>query len=415
MKQMGIVFSHSDYIKKSHGTERCIREIRAELLRNDADFIQVFPIRNKILLKCGLEMVGVNHGDDFLGIYRLREIPVLFHQICVQDGYEEGIVQIHHLLFYNLSTLAEVIKNISRPTIMMIHDYFTICTQVNLIDSNGHFCGVERPSENKCAKCEYFESGLKQYVSVKKFLNEIKGVLKQIITPSDFVRRTWSIAFPDYQDYVTVRPHLEFVGNRKEHKKNDKIRLCYVGVQNDFKGFNEWQELADRLKDNSYYELHYFGGGKQELPGVKNHYVSISDQGEDAMIKELIRNNTDVCLFWPNWSETYSYVFYELLCSGTMVVTNTIAGNVTDMVTQIGNGRIFESKEEMFSYFASPVMIESDLQFYRENKSYPEKIIPNRDVSMFISNDHLQSKTKRKAGKWRLLTTYYLKKVRPEL
>ena len=410
MRQLGIVFSHSDYTQKPHGTERCIREIRQEMLKHDADFIQVFPIKKRILMRFGFETVGVNLGSEFLGIYKLKDIPGLYNQQCTKLNCSKGIVQIQHLLFYNLNTLADVILELQRPIVVGVHDYYMFCPQLNLVDSNGHFCGFEAPAEEKCIACKYKEDGIRHYEAMRDFLSKVRPFLNRIIVPSRVVEQTWSKAFPDYRDLVMLRPHLECAGSTPQPRNHDHdiIKLCYIGLQNANKGFNEWQELTEQL-NGACYELHYFGVGKTKLPNVINHYVSISEQGEDAMVQALIHSGIDICLFWPNCPETYSYAFFELLSSGVMVITNSNSGNVMEQVLQFKNGRVFDKKQDMFNYFNDPSSVNEDLNKYREEKNHSDRFVPNRDVSMFLCDEVVISISpeKGRATKRILLTIYY--------
>ncbi len=416
MKQLGVVFSHSDYVMKSHGTERCIREIGNEMKKHDAEFIQFFPIRNKKLLSVGMNMVGANYNGEFLGIYRIQDVPLVYHDICRKNDYEEGIVQIHHLQFFpDLNLLAGIINEIARPVVMFVHDYFTLCCIPTLIDSNNQFCGTDLPSDSKCRDCLYKNEGKQHQEKIASFIKNIENRLKYIIVPSDYVKGAWSRAYPQWAQLVVVRPHVECIGTENITPLKEKIRISYVGVQNDFKGFSAFKKLADRLNDNTKYELHYFGTGDIKLPGVENHYVSIAEQGDDAMKTALKQSRIDICLFWANWPETYSYVFYELLCSGIFVVTNEISGNVTDMVRKLHNGVVLGSIEEMLSLFDDWESLTEMLNSYKNESSRPVNTIPNRDIDLLLCTDHKKCNAKGNAYKWKILTWVYLKKVRPGL
>ena len=101
------------------------------------------------------------------------------------------------------------------------------------------------------------------------------------------------------------------------------------------------------------------------MDGVKNVYVSTSEQGENAMSDNLRDYGVDCAFVWPNWAETYSYVYYEVAICGVYVISNQI--------------------DSAISWFLKPSKVRQQIDSYRQNGNFrPAEYIVNDDLTPFI-------------------------------
>jgi len=382
-----IVFSHSNYIIKPTGTEKCIRELSNVFLKHNTSTIQVFSMQNKFSRLLGDQLIGVNYGKEFIGIYHFSDLSHLIDEICKKYKLCPIGVHIHHLMNYELRTLQLFLKKQKIPVHLFIHDYYTVCTSINMIDSNGKFCGVSFPSHEKCIHCSYYKNAHKADL-IRNFIESISSSVDSVIVPSLDLFSHWTPMYPDLEKKTRIRGHLTPEGTyKREYVQNQKIKVAFVGSQLRLKGYEEWVKLVSCLRELDYkYELHYFGNPTTKEPNVINHPVSTATGGKDAMVASLRENGIDFVFLWSLWPETYSYVYFEASAAGAVVITNTISGNIEAMVKKVGNGIVFSNIDQVISFFCNMKAVTDYLhKFIVDSPFSPNHLNTNVDVLDVLS------------------------------
>ena len=86
------------------------------------------------------------------------------------------------------------------------------------------------------------------------------------------------------------------------------------------------------------------------------------------MTKALREKKVNIVLLWSLSPETYSYTYYEAYASNAFILTNSKSGNITDMVQKNKNGLVFDSENELFSFFSDVGKVKQTLEdFYASN------------------------------------------------
>jgi hypothetical protein len=65
-----------------------------------------------------------------------------------------GEIHIHHLIDFSVtapSFFASLGRELGAPIYFTLHDYFSICPRINLVDLSGHYCG--EPGPRGCRAC----------------------------------------------------------------------------------------------------------------------------------------------------------------------------------------------------------------------------------------------------------------------
>lgn len=382
MKTCVIVFSHSNYLIKPTGTEKCIRELADVLLQKDTATIQVFSMYNKFSRVFGDQLIGVNYGKEFIGIYRLGDLTHLITILCKKYILSPIGIHIHHLMNFDLPALQRFMTALPLPTHLFIHDYYTVCTSTNMIDSRGEFCGVSFPSWEKCTHCSYYKN-FQQTNLIRNFLERISPSIDRVIVPSLDLFNRWTSVYPEYKEITHVRGHLTPSGRyKRNYTENKKIKVAFVGSQLPLKGYEDWKKVADALgKLDSQYELHYLGTARHKHPNVINHTVSTATGGKDAMTTSLRENDIDFILLWSQCPETYSYAYFEASAAGSVIITNPKSGNVAAMVEKTGNGIVFSNVEQVISFFHENNTASAFLQkFIADPPFAPDHLDTNSDI-----------------------------------
>lgn len=392
MNVMVVSFSHTNYCIRSAGTEKFIRNLSECLQENSVNHLHFFSFYHDVEIPFSKKQkkVGVNYNDKFIGIYNYSDILDIIKCIEYRENQNTIAVHIEHILNHDLSILAHVISVLAVPVYYFIHDYYCVCKNLKLIDSEGKFCGVSSPNEMKCANCQYGRDGINHYNKISKFFDSISPHLKYFIAPSRYVERQIKVAFPKFKERVVVREHLQTSGKKVYTPIGDKIRIAFVGGPFKEKGFAQWKKLVCDLNcaASGKYSFFYLGSAKEEISGVKSVYVSTAEQGDDAMIRAIADNNIECAFVWPLWAETYSYVYYELAVNGVFILTNTISGNIYEEVETKQNGKVFENYENCLRWLVDSSTVRHSVDIYRLEGSYrPSETFINSDLSLLIESD----------------------------
>lgn len=362
-------FSHTNYRLRSAGTEKFIRELSVNLQQAGYSHLNIFSFYdNNNYMK--VKVFGVNYNGSFMGIYRYADLIRVVDAFSYTRQLSICGIHLQHLLHHDVDELKELIKKMKVPVYIMVHDYYLLCSELNLISTNKGFCGLDAPSLEKCCGCDYQEEGIRHFQNMRSFFSEISPWMARIIVPSEYVKKAVCGAYPQYAGKIVVRPHLLYNIKKTCYQPTDKINIAFAGAQISSKGYNEWEKVADVLKENEDYKLFYLGAGKKQLPGVTNIYVSSAVQGDNAMARALKEQHIQCAFLWPAWPETYSYVLYELSENGIFILTNDKSGNICDVVKQKKNGRVFHTLQECLEFFANSEELKKEVNNYRANGDF---------------------------------------------
>lgn len=412
--ELVISFMHANYMVNSYGTEKFVRELSLELNKHAIHHLSFFSFYHNY----GKKSVGVTYDDRFNGIYDYYSIDPIINNYLVKYNIDKCTIHIHNFLNHDLSYIEKIIKKYNIEVCIIVHDFYILCDNYKLIQSNGTFCGGNPPDEKKCVDCDYKTNGIQHYMKMKQFLNGISYQLKNIICPSDYVKSIVISAYPEYKSRIIQRPHLKFEGHLERKSIQNQIKIGYAGIQVADKGFVDWKNLVNELNDNhvSEYSFYYFGTGKEKIDNVTNVYVSSAEQGENAMVEAIRKEALDIVFMWTQCPETYSYVYYEMSINGVYVLTNTNSGNIQQEIKKNKNGVVFESYSDCLNYLKDGSAVKDDINEYRADDNFhPLKMCFNDDIDMLRSNLNLNviNDKKIKVKKQYLkMVLYYFKHIK---
>lgn len=415
--KVAISFSHTNYCLRSAGTEKFIRGFSDIIQREGYSHLNLFSFyddRGRMRTR----LFGVNYNDRFIGIYKYDVMIQVLDSLLVQYNLQVSCIHLQHLLHHDLQVISNVIARMKVPVYVMVHDYYLVCPELKLVSSNHGFCGLSSPSEEKCRGCEYDVEARRHFDNVTQFLQQISPWIKTIIAPSAYVAKGMRRILPEYKDRIVVRQHLQYDYSSMDSEINGRIRIAFAGGQMAAKGYDRWKELVANTT-NREYEFYYLGTGHDEIPGVRNVYVSSAEQGDDAMSRALKDNDIHIAFLWPIWAETYSYVLYELAENGVYILTNDISGNICDVVADHGNGQIFNRMEDCIHYLKDPQTVRDQVNWYRSNGEFHiQNVKSNMTCEDLISDAEVMyraSSCKRGVGIRPLETLLYRMKYRGRL
>ncbi|WP_070040421.1 glycosyltransferase [Robinsoniella peoriensis] len=374
-----VTFVHSNYCLMSAGTEKFVREYSALLKEKNYNNLTFFSMAKRKTK----QLVGVIYNDCFIGLYPYVKIKDCILGVMSKYSLSLNSICIQHLKNHELKYLSQLIYELNVPVNIFIHDYYSLCINSRMINSDGKSCGFAKPCEDKCRKCLYYTETREHIKENEMFYKGLYEYIENVIVPSEFVRNIVNSAFPYLGNKMIIRPHLKFKGHMRRNSIINKIRIAYVGAQIVDKGYTEWVKLVDYLAKNykEYFEFYYFGFGTEKNKYVNNVYVAVSDKNSKSMDEFLKEYEISCAFLWSHCGETYSYVFYEMALAGTFVITNSYSGNVSDEVMDKGNGIVFDSFDAAMSWLSNPDVVMEKINEYRSsNKFAPKTVNENTDL-----------------------------------
>ena len=320
------------------GTEEYARDVAQMLLEYGFESIFARPDHVGRLAMTGYsarEMPNLvfNCGDD------TELVDKLFKEINLSR------VHFHNVIGFS-PEVTKCIANINIPQTLTLHDYVSICPQLNLLDQRLQYCGV--PPARLCNACLRERRPPVSADSISAWRREWHGRLKKadrVIAPSYFVKAAVTKVFPDVP--VSVVPHYEerryyeisakgepsdsaireiaVLGNLSHHKGRDIIYSCARDscVRRLPLQFVVFGSID--LEENQF-------GGKLRKMGTY----------ERANLGDLLSRTKCRIGFLPSvWPETFSYVLSEFLACGLHPVVFNL-GAQAERLAAAGIGTILD-------------------------------------------------------------------------
>lgn len=359
MNKCIVAISHSNYLYRNAGTEKCMREISNILRGVGIHYLQIFSFEDnsRLNLLCNMtNKVGVNLDDKFIGIFRYDSLPQVMKRLEYTDNLEYIGVHIHNLLNHNYDMLLNFLNLIDLPVILWLHDYTSVCPESPILLKNRvECCKNFVRSRDVCQNCCYYEKAKISQKKIRDFYFCIDDKIETIIAPSDNVKQNILISYPNWDNRIQIRGHLKLWNMRNSKKMSVPLRIAYAGGAFEHKGISEWTRILEIFQDNPNYEFYYLGMSNLTTLKVKNVFVNSSVQGDKAMSVAAINNKIDVAFLWSKCQETYSYTYYEMRCSGARILTYFDSGNIAQCVKKEKSGLIFNDVEELINLMRNPI------------------------------------------------------------
>jgi len=282
------------------GTDRHVRDVQSAV-GSRANFLRLEPRPGGMALSAP-SLPG--HPEAVFRIEQLDELVSVL-QSCGTDR-----VHVHHWLGYDAS-LRGLVDRLGVPFDVTIHDYFSICPQINLLPTpTSQFCG-----EPDVATCNACIAGRPQFgaTDITDWRTRHAWLLNEaerVICPSADARDRIAHYVP-HARLLTV-PH-EPVRDASWHVRSapprpgEPIRIGVIGVIAQHKGLDALV-AAIEAADPSEYEFVVIGACNPEPPRHLRHRVQETGPYEEAELQGLLAAaQLHVAWFPATWPETFSY------------------------------------------------------------------------------------------------------------
>jgi len=217
------------------GTQHHVKDLTMQLkdeyniyvVARDWDYLRVtmYSGEKKVSLK-----YYIGEKDGYPRLHD-TELATLFRNILI--AFEINLLHIHHV--HGLSfDIFEVAKALEVPMILTMHDYYYICPNVKLVNTDMQHCNGSCDASD-CENCLTKNAGIytsKNYLA--KWRENAKCVLMgcdKLIVPSEAAKEVYSEYYPEVQDKIQVIEHGLKIDADEIDLKDKVVKKTYAVKQ----------------------------------------------------------------------------------------------------------------------------------------------------------------------------------------
>lgn len=393
--RMIVSISFGNYLKSDGGVDKAIWEYKNIYNSNQISYMHISPIipnffnnyfhtHNFYTIVLDGEYLGVfdeNGIWNYLKNCKNRKISILG-------------VHLHHYKKFNLHFLKSLLSDLNAPIYFFIHDFYSICDNVNLMFNNKYFCGYTKKEDNTCLKCIYGKNINEHKKNFINLLQNQKDVT--IVSPSKIALDVWKLTYAGELKDVKycIVPHLYPIDNVNHSlPKTDKLKIGFIGRYVENKGKNQWEKLVSYIEKSQLdIQLYYLGFSDVPQNFVEKVYVKVCPENPNAMVNAIKKTGINCAFLWSVWPETYSYTYFEAYSNNLFILTNSNSGNIAQMVLENGNGYVYEDIDELVLDLKN--IHEKLVNFNIKNIFGPASYVSNPNIITLHGNENLNYKIK---------------------
>ncbi len=303
------------------GTERHLLEQTEQLIAQGWGVFELRPVAKTRAVS--LRHIGL-FGLPNLGHVALDDVQVLAEVMTLLRITD---LHIHHLIDFPpdaMGHLVELAKSLQLAVHVAVHDYYLVCPRVNMVTTQGRFCGQPTPAD--CDRC-LATDGLRERVggieAWRHMWQPLLRAAQQVVVPTHDVAQRLRQLLPEPVSLLVQaheQPLTPGLTRLRQRLPGQPLRVLVIGAIGRIKGFDVMLALAQSVQRRGWrIELSLLGfspeDGRLAAAGVR-----LLGPYFDADLPARIAA-CDPDLIWvPSiWPETYCYVLSAALRSGCQV------------------------------------------------------------------------------------------------
>lgn len=379
---------HSDFRTDSEdsvgGTQLHVKDL-CDGLRNNMNVFVAARNQNYLNLTAYIEdkelFFQYYIGDaPVFPIYRDLELEKIYATLLL--SFRIDIVHIHHTSKLTLGLYHQA-SRMRIPIFTTLHDYYTICPTIKLVNQEGRYC-KDITSSAMCRACLNKRCGI---ISTIDFMSEWRREQEQalnlsdkIFVPSENAKEIFLAYYPNLSSKMCVITHgskqFKKIDDRVEVKKeSSKFHVAFIGGISEAKGsYCASQMIRQSGLDIEWYLFGIFGDNKLAMIDKKNFTKTGAYQREQ--LPTLIQKyQIDLICILPIWPETFCYTLSEAVLCGIPVIVTDI-GALGDRVRELQCGWVVHKDA------TAKEVLEKISQIKENDEEYQEKKIHTRTAKI---------------------------------
>lgn len=235
------------------------------------------------------------------------------------------IIGVNRIHFHHLLGLPAIISNLPHdlgiPFDVTIHDYYTICPQINLTRRDNRYC--REPDLETCRKC-LREQPAPGRIEIEAWRDKHATMVEsaqRVIVPSKDVGKRINRYFPLAKVLVAYHPesnNQRFPPSPAPISQETSLKIAVLGALTEIKGADLLELCAievKRLQLPIKFEL--IGYGYRHLAQEPSAALTIHGRYDERALPSILGTVApDIVWFPALWPETYSYTLSSTLDAG---------------------------------------------------------------------------------------------------
>lgn len=243
---------------------------------------------------------------------------------AILDVFRIDLVHIHHTKNLSLELYYEAYKR-NIPILTTLHDFFSVCPCIKLMDCHGSLCIKKNSDCGECVKKLYGIQENIKYISIwREEYFKVLNMSKKIIVPSQSTKEILLQFYPDLKNRFQVVEHGMEIMKRKNNGRTDELHVAILGGPDKEKG----SEIAYQLINNSPKDIHWYAFGIWGYNNLsllnKNNYTKIGLYERDEFPSLVEKYKINIACILSIWPETYCYTLSEAIMCGIPVIATDI-------------------------------------------------------------------------------------------
>lgn len=263
---------------------------------------------------------------------RSRNAERLFAEVVLASGAR--VVHFSHLANLGSLALPVVARALGVRVVIVLHDYFLLCPDWNLLDQGHRACGKDKVDlGERCQECIRSKLEVAERArtpNTVELLRERSAICRAsleaadvLVAPSKFVkaqfRRAWGDALAER---IVVIPHgTRPTEGASHYEPQPRLRVAFLGSATREKGRDVFFEAAASLAGSTV-NFRVIGALGPESPAVPSN-VSVHGVYDPESLPQLLQD-VDVVVIASTWHETYCYTVDEAYRAGVPVIATTM-------------------------------------------------------------------------------------------
>ncbi|MBK2092372.1 glycosyltransferase [Francisella philomiragia] len=374
--------------------------------------------KTPILLIDTSKTVANNMVQGFLIHQGVSKAISSFNLAMFIEKYKVSAFEINHLIWSSdikqwMEYIINIIDKHEIKVTIYIHDFFTVCPTINLLNHENRYCGI--PSSSECDKCisaypQNVENraivdlvGYMEYIHNdqiklwRDFWSELFDRSNKIIFPSASAMNLWKKAYSYDSDKLSIMHHdLEYISKIKKHSLKEQGRTSFynvyiVGDVVPQKGSHIVAELLEILESKRLPICLNVLGGYHNDKYSQTPYLKLHGRYEHDKISDILNNShIDCFLMLSICPETFSYTTQEMMATGLPIISFNI-GAQAEFVSSYQNGVVIQ-----YGFDATSVFAEIEKLYIAKRHELVKNLSKNDDLieKLIVQYDNIMVENK---------------------
>lgn len=349
--------------------------------------------KKRLALKEGKRFLTIRFDIYSMQYYLIYEYKN-YHAECFSkelDGVLDEILRVDEIWINELVTYQnfyQVLDRILRlkqdhraHLKMLLHDFYSICPAVNLMDAEGKYCGAACTEvcnkcipENRSNACLDYESGTTWRHHWREFLTNCD----EILAFSDDTARLFKKVYPDVYHLRVIphKPHFLPPLNKKS-KTTKTLNIGLLGVLCYKKGLDIVKQLVSYIeKENLDIRIKLIGISDEEINS--NVFSCTGRYGREELPRLTLEEDIDLFLIPSIWPETFSYTASEVMSMNMPIAVFPIGAPVE---------RVMHYKKGLILSGSEPETVIRELVDFAENILKITEMPVNNKKILFVGEE----------------------------